>query len=215
MAKSSAANANAVRWAIVGDSRGFFLSVQGYHGTSPSSVLHYNAQNRYVGDLIATRPGGDPFAFVLGVSLDAAYNSSSGIVDIGTFSLTQCIPRSYSGLGGAVLVGGRSYTGSTQASGSDDSMGPFPSEVDGGLRLSRKYVAEGSNKPPRGDYPGLLTVPQSGVGNFIVPWSFTPGSGALAGRQLLALPCSPGSGTYPGPGGITFVDVTGPWREGV
>ena len=212
--KSSAANANVVRWAVVGDSRGFFLSVQGYHGNAPSSSNHYGGQNRYIGDLIPTRPGGDPFAFSLGYSSDTAYSNYPGVVD-GPPSAFQAMPRAHPGLGGSVLHTVYAYTGGFAYSGADGTLGAFPSAVDGGLRLSRRYASEGVNQPPRGDFPGLLTVPQSGVGNYIAPWTFTPGSGALAGRQLLALPCSPGSSSYPNIGGISFVDVTGPWRDGV
>ncbi|MBS0402813.1 MAG: hypothetical protein JSS18_10075 [Proteobacteria bacterium] len=208
MSKSAAANATRVNWRIVADARGAYISVVGY------SVHDANAsagRTVCVGDFRAYRPGGDPYAFVLGCGTSDYFGEAPGVCD--QDGSTYCFAaRSYSELGASVGLASRPEIGAPITSGADNSFGTFPSVIDGGLRLSRRLVMEGIT--PRGVFPGLYTVPQSGVGLSIAPLTVQPGAGPLAGRNLLAIGCGANSQSYPSTGlGISFIDITGPWER--
>lgn len=205
--KSNAASATAVRWYVVADGRGMVLSLVPYSATA---AVAQAAQNRYIGDVLAFRPGGDPFAFSIGYGVNANYNGTNGLID--GAGITCAMPRAYHGLGGSVLHGSYPYTGSLVFSGVDTMLGAFPSEVDGGLRLSKRYLAVGANAAPRGDIPGVYTVPQSNVGASLVSGNVVNGTGATAGRRLLALSSGVGVGAPSSAYGPIMVDITGPWR---
>lgn len=207
IAKSTTATATAVQWYVVSDGRGMLLSVVPYSATS---VVARAAQNRYIGDILPFRPGGDPFAFSLGCSTSGSYNSGTGIID--SPGLTQAMPRAYHGLGGPVLHSSYAYTGNTSYSGVDTTLGSFPSDVDGGLRLSRRYLVTGPMAAPRGDLPGVYTIPQTNVGASLSTGNIVNGTGDVAGRRLLALSSGSASAAPSSAYGPIMVDITGPWR---
>lgn len=207
--KSNAASAAAARYDLIGDSR-FFLP--GLSGTvTMASPL------RGFGDLLPLRSAGD--AFAVAISCISSGSSSSSNFYLGTFDRQEGVSdavycsRALSGLGGAQQVGIRSYVGSANlASGADNSLGVFPSLVDGELKYSRCYVHAGDGGTPRADVPGVLRVPQAGVLSQIQPRDTLEGTGAFAGRRLLALGSTSNSITSAGVTGIVLVDITGPWR---
>lgn len=121
------------------------------------------------------------------------------------------VPRGWSGLGSAVLLDPRPYTGGISTSGSDNALGAFPSEIDGELKLSRMYLAEqGSNKPPRAVVPGVFHIPQAGTYGLLKDGDTQAGSVDLAGRTLLMV--ETGAALTAIPVGVYAVDITGPWR---
>ena len=210
-AKSYSANSNAVRWSVIADARTALVSVAVFTSQSTSAI---GSNTRMFGDIVASKPGGDAFACVLGYSSGSNFNSREGCIGTAN-SAEQAMPRSFTGLGSCVLHSNFSYTGINNAlSGQDPTLGSFPSPIDGGLRLSKRYVSELQQQPPRGDIPGLYTVPQTDAGRFFYDRVITTGTGILAGRKLFSLtPTVSNTSEWPSNViGVMFVDITGPWR---
>lgn len=207
--KSSAASVIAVKWRLFADSRGMYLNITGYSASSASVEA---GRTVYIGDIAATRPGGDPYAFIIGCGIAGGYSDINGLVDQQS-QISHYAPRDYHALGGSVGHSSLPETGNGTVSGTDTFFGPFPSKIDGGLRLSRRYIANGSATEPRGTLPGLYTIPQSSVGTTVPPGTVIPATGVLAGRNLMAVGCGAGTPPYPSVSlGISLINITGPWR---
>ena len=212
--KSSQATAAPVKWVLVADARGGYVNIV---GTSAGNSSYETGRTIFFGDFRPYRTGGDPYAFALGCGSSAASNNwqdSSGVCDQES-GTGQYTPRPYHGLGAAFGQSSHAESGGTVLSGRDTTFGKFPSEVDGGLMLSRRFlgIALGA---VRGVFPGLYTVPQSEVGLAFAPRTLQSGAGPLAGRKLIAVGGIGGSSpaAYPSTGlGISFIDVTGPWAR--
>lgn len=209
--KSLLANATAVRYDLVADSRTILVA------TGPAGTA---SPIRGFGDMLALSESGDVFSCALSAA-------PGGVLTVGnTFAAaafdTQAVAstaiyfaRDFSGLGGSVPVGSLPYVGSVSTiSGTDSSLGVFPSRIDGALKFSKRYLHAGDGGTPRADVPGLLHIPQSGVLATISPRSILEGSGTLINRRLLALGAVSASvmGTTVNATGISLVDITGPWR---
>ena len=206
--KSSSANSTAVKWKLFADSRGMYLSTVGYSADYAASEA---GRTVCIGDFTGSRPGGDPYAFLIGCSTNGSYSDTAGVCDQSASGKLYA-PRAYHGLGGAVAHESYPETGTNSKSGTDTFFGPFPSKIDGGMRLSRRFIADGTNAEPRGILPGLYTIPQYDVGLSVTPGSVIPGTGALAGRKLMAVGCGANSYAYPSSSlGISMIDITGPW----
>lgn len=207
--KSAAASSAASPWTLVADGRFFMLHVSMHTQDTATSV---GGVTRGFGDYLAFRPGGDPYACVLNYSVTATIATSTqmnGGFDVGAAG-QQAMPRNYTGLGSGVVNGVAPYIGSG-VSGMDASLGTFPSTIDGGLRLCRRYFNDSGFI--RGDVPGLFHVPHSLVYNTFKARDIVPGTDAMAGRKLLALaPTALSGGADSTSIGISFVDITGPWR---
>ncbi len=207
--KSYSANANPVRWLIVGDSR-FFVD-----NTAPgtaSSATSTAGGTKAFGDLLSLHRAGDAYACLLsGASSqqNAIAYPSNGSLDSAS-SNWYFLPRAITGLGGSVAPELKSYAGNANAgSGTDSSFGIFPSDVDGELKLTQLYL---SNSPvtsgtPRAVVPGYRYVPQTQVATYFERDSTL--IEAASGRRLLALPYSNSASA---PAGYGFIDITGPWR---
>lgn len=208
-AKSVSANTTAVPWMLVCDGRKFLLHCA---IGAPSSAAYLGGITLGFGDDIALRPGGDPYACSLNYSISSSATAIDGPPDVQ--AILQCaMPRGYTGLGSSVLNCVRNYSTSSGVSGMDGLLGSFP-PLDGGLRLSQKFLSETlSAGAARCNYPGLYHVPHTLVYDTFKPRDIVTGTGALAGRKLLAFaPTSSYSGTSSSQVGISFADITGPWR---
>ncbi len=204
--KSDAASTAARPWVLIADSRTFYLHLCPFNNQGGVTFAF--------GDGIATRPGGDPFACFLASSFQPTLENmhTGGIDNIGV--QTTAMPRDFTGLGSSALHAVGPYIGNGAAiSGVDNWLGPFPSLIDGGLRLSGRLLAV-TGSSPRCDVPGLYHVPQSGAFSAFQRDDTVPGTGVLAGRKLMALnttnalsAVSTATNT-----GVSFVDITGPWR---
>jgi hypothetical protein len=214
-AKSSNANSTAVVWAIHGDSRLFYITIQ---AGSSGSAARQVSPSRCFGDPIAFKPGGDPYACMLNYSGTATLDSmTTGGVGSGADAVVSATPRDYTGLGSGTLAAIYSFSsaGGSTVSGTTNSMSSFPSVVDGGLWLAETYLAVAGLFVPRAKMPGFYRTPQTGVWNTFKMNDRTPGSGLVAGRNLMAVTTSitvfsatsDASNT-----GIAFIDITGPWR---
>jgi hypothetical protein len=210
--KSTLANATAAKYRIFCDE--LFLLTAVAAGT-PATAGNTNAPARGFGDPIALAPGGDAW-----ITLLSANQSSSSNCGVGSFTntsassgigLTAC-PRAVSGLGGAVLLNNKPFTGAGN-SGNDSTLGALPSEVDGQVKPSKVFSREqATGKPPRAIPPGVYFLPQSGAFGPLSDGDTLDGSEDLAGRKLMVLPDPENNGYVNTPGGCYLVDITGPWR---
>lgn len=212
--KSTVASSAACPWVLVADDRTMLIHlVPGL----PSSPTYVHGCTRGFGDAIPLKPGGDAFGCFLSYSVQAGsasmYDSALDGVQANQYT---AFPRSYSGVGSASLHSCLPYTGQNALSGIDTLLGPFPSQVDGSLKLSRRYFATATTaQPPRADCPGLLSVPQSLTFDTFRMNDRIAGAGIFAGRNLIAV--NPTSAFMSGSPnntntGASFIDVTGPWR---
>ena len=218
-AKSSAANANAVRWDLFADSRFMGIAIASSSGGGANFV---GALLRGFGDCL-NLGASDAYATVLNCADSAVVNTTNA--SCGALTQTSQAgggatfsPRGLSQLGSSVRTDVRMYTGNnsgTTFSGADNLLGGFPSRIDGELKFSRCYIRETttSDMTPRANIPGVLYVPQSGMFGIFAPRDTVLGTGPLAGRRLLALVDS-GSQALPSASnsGVYFIDITGPWR---
>ncbi len=210
--KSTAANATAVRWCVFADSQAVLLAVAAGSGASATNRA---APLRGFGSPITLRPAGDVWCSFLATAGPNATSQGFAGLDGGAASAPNngqvAVPRGWQGLGSALLLEGRPYTGGTAVSGNDSALGAFPSEVDGELKLSRMYLAEGgTNKPPRAVVPGVFHIPQTGTYGVLKDGDTQAGAGDLAGRTLLMV--ETGVSMTGAPTGSYAVDITGPWR---
>jgi hypothetical protein len=211
-AKSSLASAAAVLWVLIADGRKLILHIAPYYATSTANIA---GVTRGFGDDIAYKPGGDAYACSLCYSITATLGSQGDGTPDATFALQHAMPRSYTALGSSVLHGAIPFTGGNTLSGVDATLGAFPSIIDGGLRLSRKWLGTASSAvPPRGELPGLYHVPMSAAFDTFKTRDVVSGTGALASRKLMALNPSMSYTGVPTSAatGASFVDITGPWR---
>ena len=203
--KSDVPNAAARAYVLAADSRALLEGTAHYSGTQ--------IQTRFFGDGIPLNPAGD--AFGCGLSNSEAVNSPFPSVFFRTTDSNDGVsfPRPSGGVGTATIARPYAFVGAAnKSSGDDDSLGSFPSIVDGGIKISRIYASAGpSDKTPRVVIPGVFSIPQSGVRSYISPLDILTGGGPVAGRRLLAVDAST-SGTGSAATGIGLIDITGPWR---
>lgn len=211
-AKSSLTTSAPVVWALVADTRKFYLHIAPYTATNATYI---GGITRSFGDDTAYRPGGDPYACSLSYSASATLGSQSDGMPDGAFALQHAMPRAYTALGSCVLHGPLPFTGGSALSGADTTLGAFPSTIDGGLRLSKKWLGTASTGvPPRCELPGLYHVPMSAAFDTFKTRDIVPGTGSLTGRKLLVLNPSMAYTGVPNAAatGVSLIDITGPWR---
>jgi len=213
--KSIAANSTKVLgYELIADSRFYLFGIC----ASTTAVVTANMPLRGFGDLIALAPGGDPW--VTAISCAGQGGATSGTSNsYGCFDFANSSPhniycaREFSGAGGSLAIASVPYIGNTSGiSGNDNSLGVFPSSIDGEVKYSRRYVRASDNATPRAHVPGVLYCPQYNVlQGGIRPGDLIHGSGEMAGRMLLAIGAG-SSGANSAASGIKLVDLTGPWR---
>lgn len=108
-----------------------------------------------------------------------------------------------------------SYVGNRtplKASGNQDTaLGPFPSPIDGRLRLSRLFFTDTDNLTPRAEVPGIYFAPHSALAARFTRGAKVAGEGDLVGHTLMAVPCTDATISASATG-FYFIDITGPWR---
>lgn len=213
--KSIQATGVAVRYDLIADSRTILV---GIGAAFPQTTIATTAPLRGFGDMVPLRASGDGFAVAISCtgtsSVSSAPEYGSGTFDFASNNNNAIfIARPVSGIGSSVRTSTSPYAGRKDArSGEDSALGAFPSAVDGELKYSQRFVMAGSaDETPRANVPGVLHIPQTGVIGNMASRDILLGSGALAGRNLLALGLT---NTVPpsAPTGIVLVDITGPWR---
>lgn len=217
--KAYAAGTEQQKWECYADSR-FVVFIQAPGPVAYGSPLCTAGLVRGFGDLVALRPSGDKYATAVFGARAATSGDRNDSMDVYDGTLTgNALARAVSGQGTAVLCGSLAYSGNPgYLSGTELVLGRFPSEVDGKLILSRRFVGvvqPGYGVPPRGNIPGFFTSPQSELSVSIFTRQVIEGSGELLGRRLKALSTGEAPFAVGAPSmqnGVAFVDITGPWR---
>ena len=207
------AGSDAVRWKLFADSRALLPAIAPYSYSAATAIA---APLRGFGDPIALRPGGDNWCTFLSVA-GGNPGSSRGALDGGDPTASPwegmcAAPRAWQGLGGAVELRPLALTGGTYASGADPSLGYFPSEIDGELKISPMLLYDaGTGKPPRARVPGVWHISQSGAYGLLNDGDMLAGAGDLAGRTLMCVAAT-SSTPLTQANAVYVVDITGPWR---
>lgn len=207
--KSDTASGAARRYTIYGDGRNVYVGLAPY-----TSNIHTIFA---FGDLDSYKSGDAYCGFICGaasaVTTSALGNLLSQDPDN---SETLQIMRSHTGLGVAVTSTRRAVCGSTGGgSGADTRMGVFPAPSNNGLFLSRMVAGQQlfSTNGPRGLFPGIFYVPQSGTGGGVFSrGTIVDGTGEYAGKKIYAVPQTNASLNTAVQDNASFFDVTGPWR---
>lgn len=227
--KGSNASDNPIGWTFFGDTRFFMYGPKAYqsqYADANSRAQYGLAHLRGFGDPLALRPSGDPYGTVLGcgISEDHYYSTNAGV---GSFSLgigaSLFTPRNFTGLGTSTPHHCFTYAspmGVENLSGCARTYhGDFPSPIDGGLRLSGRFMRNQGGEPAncsvRADIPGILYVPMGRVAASLPAKTVIKGTGKWLGRSLVAVAAGDTNTSMtnsPDASGITFVDITGPWR---
>lgn len=216
--KSVAASAQGVLWTVHADGRFFAFSNE---WGKPASSVYSGMSTRFFGECIPLKPGGDAYLCALNYSTTSSVASQTDSSLFSSTSAQTATARSVTGVGGSTLHSINPYVGvNSNTSGVDASLGSFPSQVDGSLQLTKRYLQSSLMlNTPRGDIPGAYYVPQSRLWDAFRTLDKAPGSGALAGRTLQGVAVIASGNSITGTSsdlsftGIGFFDITGPWRN--
>lgn len=213
--KSSAADATARAWVLIGDSRTFYFYVACHPTYQEQGWAHV------FGDYNSVRSG-DPYACMLtGQSANdtsPSYSDIAMVLNAARTPLEGCLSKSYSGIGGSVDFFSKSAFAVTDTAVSGTTRYAYldltyPNGPDNGLITAPKYIF--SNNALRGSFPGLLHTPQLCQTSFNTS-DIIQGTGTLTGRKLMCLrsgaPRTTSKNTDNTGSGVVFIDITGPWR---
>lgn len=209
--KAPAASASVIRWKLFADGVVFYPSIAFYTG---SNATYLASPLGGFGEPVSLRPSGDGYGCFLGVRGANPAAAAGGLEGGVTSNLNNgaiFAPRAVSGVGSSQVLESRTYCGDSIAiSGADATLGPFPSEVDGQLKLSKRYLRQQGATAPRAEIPGVRYIPQSGAATYLSDGDIVSGAGDLSGRKLMVVAAS--SSLVSAPNGAYVVDITGPWR---
>lgn len=208
--KGNGATSTPQLWALFADQRSIHLA---------NGMFSMNVANNFTtvfhgfGDATAFRPGGDPWmSYICGTNSSNPVTMYGGL-DSYTAAIAIYAPRTYTGLGQAVGVGNNPYTGAS-ASGSDVTLGAFPSVIDGVMRISPRIFTQSNY--PRGEVPGVYHIPHNNVADSFKTGDRILGTGSLSGKRFFMLnPPTTTIGnntTSSANSGGSLVDIVGPWR---
>lgn len=209
----SAASATAVTWALLGDSRGFYVGFSPYAASANDATrpLHM----RYFGDIKSDRSG-DSYCGLLTRSETNTPANTTGNIFFPS-PVGHSIMRVASGTGGASETSIDAASGTLAGlSGTPGTWGVYPSRAANALLLTEVIVADGGTTSAtgrRGVLPGLLYCPQSGAVGVLPTGTAIgqiAGTGSFLGKRILAVPLNTSPSSLPN--GVGFFDTTGPWR---
>jgi len=207
--KSDAASGAARRYTIYGDSRNVYV------GLAPYTA---NTHNIFAfGDLDSYKSGDAYCGFICGADTVIGGSSLGNLLSQGSENIvTMQLMRSHTGIGVAVTAFRRAVCGTNGGgSGADPRMGVFPALSNNGLFLSRMVAGQQpfSTTGPRGLFPGIFYVPQSGTGGGVFPrGTIVDGTGEYAGKKIYTVPQTSNPPNTETDDYASFFDVTGPWR---
>lgn len=204
----------AARWALAGDSRGFYIAMAPFSTQDTTPNINWAAAVSYLGDCISDRSGDAYAGVVTGMPSGAGGSSGVGSIFSAETEEKGYLMRVAAGVSTAVLFSVMPATGTRSVSGNDVTFGPFPSRTANALFLVPILLADGSNMATvgrRGSFPGALHCPQTGLVSAIANApSQLKGTGDYAGKTLLPIHVSSTTGQQGS--GVGFIDITGPWR---
>jgi len=162
------------------------------------------------GDLIPRRSG-DPYRCVVSGASAPASNWGSAHTDMNPsikhVSAGFSIARSYTQLGGGVLVAPRILGTGACASG-EGAVIPFPNGGDNSVVLCDGLVGEHTTNCLRGKLPGLYFSPQRPHGALLNDFEITGAADFPSKTLLWKLTGSASAGSWGG----CAIDITGPWE---
>lgn len=218
--KANDTSSTARGWTVIADGNSFHLHTNTHTTTANAgnagSIMSF-------GDMAAFKSGDLYSCLIQGASSDIASNNAARneslnyMYNNGQTAVSAYLPRSYTGLGGAIQCGRRpeNYGVLDGVCGSLAHV-QWPNGADNALVLSRAAVSEyptTSQHTLRGTLRGLLAPMQNCAASF--GWrDKLDGQGAHAGRKLLAIkghggPAENAAGNASP--GCVFFDITGPW----
>jgi hypothetical protein len=213
--KSTAANATAVYYHLVADSRTVLMAVA---AASSGNATYLAAPVRGFGDMLPVAQGGDAWSAAISCTTTSTQSNSSGAFDASSVgSPSIYMARVFGGASGSTIATSLTAVGAVDSgsSGNDGSFGALGASIDGRLWYGRRLLRNGTAAagPVRAEVPGLLHIPQSGVLSSIPAGSVIGGAGEYAGRLLLATANrTSGGGLASTPDGVNLIDISGPWR---
>ncbi len=212
--KSTNANATPVQYLMAADSKMLLSAI----GAGAATDANYtNAPVLGFGEMLPLNPAGDAWASVVAFLASTWVSSAAQGALSTSVSDAVFVARAHTGTGASVSTRVAPYVGfQYSGSGIEPVLGAYPSAVDGRLILSRRFVSVGAaDGTPRAEVPGLFHVPQSVAAAAFGRMDRVQCGGDLAGRDLLAVRTLDGYYEYPmqGANGVSFIDVTGPWRD--
>lgn len=213
--KSTVAGSTPIPYLLAADSRAVLASIC---AGAPNGAGYVNAPVYGFGDMVPLNPAGDSWCGAVAFAAsDWMYSPSPSSLSAGSADVVY-MARAHTGTGASLAVKVASYCQSPSvASGVDALLGTYPSAVDGRLLLSRRFVGVGAaDMTPRAEVPGLLSCPQTVAHDAFMRLDKVQCAGDLAGRTLRATQTLDNAMDYPveasGASGVSFIDVTGPWR---
>jgi len=218
-AKSAQANATSVPYWLAADSAMLLCAIAIGAGQNPQNL---GAVLRGFGLPLALHPAGDAWATLLSCAIYGNKTTGQNFPFNGSLDHSAAsanygqifCARPHGGLSSSQAQKNIPLVGNVNAfSGADATLGPFPGAVDGQMKFARRLLCSSADNTPRAALPAVLHIAQSGVLNHIAPGDRVAGSGALAGRTLLALASSNNPNhSNQAAQGIYLLDITGPWR---
>lgn len=219
-AKSGAANAMAIPWVVpASDTLLYFCNAANFL----SGATYTNMRVSSFGDF-APYKSTDAYRCQISAGLTSGISDISGnlsasvIASIAAPSQGTYVARAFTALGGSQQfsrVGTAALSNTSPPVYSGDTgygLGSYPNGADNGLLLGDVLLYEGANETVgtvRGVYPGLLHAAQSTSASTFSTGDRINGSGAYAGRKLIAVKA--GHPNLNGSPGVVFFDATGPW----
>lgn len=206
--------AGPVQWHLVADDRFVILCV----GVGSAANAEYiSAPARGFGDPIFLRPSGDPWCAAISVATsDGSASQGYGVFSAAQIDQGLYVSRNIDGVNPSMPAAVKSWcSGANSAlSGNSAIYGAYPNAVDGIMRTSKMYIANGAtmSDSPRATIPGILFIPHSNVSAYVKSGDIFDGSGGLFGRKLLAVKSRSGSVNSTNVPGVYLIDISGPWR---
>lgn len=207
--KSSTADAVARSWTVIADAKTFHLHV--------ATAVNTGASGGVVGfgDMEPFRQGDAYAAYLCGSNLSTSATSASGWtggLEHGASTTGMWVPRSYTGLSGALAAGHCAdfyHAGGFFGAGNAVfAPGGYPNRANNGLFLGRAAIYEPAITA-RGRIRGLRAPMQDCQDLF--SWrDKLSGQGDALGRKLLAIRCGAFASTASQ--ALVFFDITGPWE---
>ena len=193
-------------WLLIGNSRAFYYFECAVNSSAAAPKSGAYGISSFAGDLNSYKSGDAWCGTVSGLS-SASWTDRSGCLFQCAEEASFAVARQSHGVGVTAPSRRRAYR--NNVSGADSTFGAYPSRADNGLRMSSIIITDGSDSSPRGEMPGALYCPQSGVNGVLGDkFGFLQGSGEFKNKTLISVPLY-GDGTNPGTG---FFDASGPWE---
>lgn len=208
--KRLAAGSIGVNWSLVGDSRGFYISVAPATTTSAATINDAGCVTHFAGDIASDRSA-DAWCAALTGAASNSTNTTSGDVGYSSGNSGFSLARQSHGVGGAVQVARRTAGGNAY-SGADATLGAFPSQASNFLHLQPFVLGDATDfspRGPRGRLPGLFHVPQTGLADAFASDTQVLSGLDASGQVLLMRACGPANGASVG----RLLWSLAPWRS--